>query len=324
MTAIVDSFFPLLALILLGWFLRRRSLLGAGAARELTAFVVWLALPSLLFEGISGASWQQLWQPQFVVAYAGAMVATFVLTFCCLPRAVPFADRCLDCFGATYANSGFIGIPLSVLLLGKEALIPATIATLLTAVLLFAVGIVLLELGGGNDGSGTAKSALASVRKAALAVARNPLVVATVAGGLWSATGWAMPQAPHRLFELLAGAAGPCALVSIGALLAQARAGGLDVRVAGAHRHRQAAGAARALRRAGDQGVRAAARVGDDGGAAQRAAHRHRPVHAGRVLPARRGARVAHHVRHDGAVAGERAGVDRAAALIRQRRRGPG
>ena len=216
MSAIVDSFFPLLALILLGWFLRRRELLGAAAARELTAFVVWLALPSLLFEGIAGASWQQLWQPRFVLAYAGAMVATFLATWCCLPRRQAFAERCLDCFGATYANSGFIGIPLSVLLLGKEALLPATIATLLTAVLLFAVGIVLLELG-----AGSATRPLATVGKAARAVARNPLVVGTVAGGLWSATGWTMPQAPHRLLELLAGAAGPCALVSIGALLAQ-------------------------------------------------------------------------------------------------------
>ena len=216
MTAIVDSFFPLLALILLGWFLRRRSLLGAAAARELTAFVVWLALPSLLFEAIAGASWRQLWQPQFVIAYAGAMVATFVLTFWWLPKARPFADRCLDCFGATYANSGFIGIPLSVLLLGKDALIPATIATLLTAVLLFAVGIALLELGAGSH-----TRPLASLAKAARAVARNPLVVATVLGGVWSAGGWTMPQAPHRLLELLAGAAGPCALVSIGALLAQ-------------------------------------------------------------------------------------------------------
>jgi malonate transporter len=216
MTAIVDSFFPLLALILLGWFLRRRGLLGAAAARELTSFVVWLALPALLFEGISGASWQQLWQPRFVFAYAGAMVATFAATFWWLPKSRPFADRCLDCFGATYANSGFIGIPLSVLLLGKEALVPATIATLLTAVLLFAVGIVLLEIGGGAPAR-----PLATLRKAALAVARNPLVVATLLGGLWSATGLAMPQAPHRLLELLAGAAGPCALVSIGVLLAQ-------------------------------------------------------------------------------------------------------
>ena len=217
MSAIVDSFFPLLALILLGWFLRRRNLLGAAAARELTAFVVWLALPALLFEGIAGASLHQLWQPAFVVSYAGAMVLTFLATFWWLPRTQSFADRCLDSFGATYANSGFIGIPLSVLLLGHDALIPATIATLLTAVLLFAVGIVLLELGGGAAGA----SPLASVGKAVRAVARNPLVVATVLGGLWSAGGRTLPDAPHRLLELLAGAAGPCALVSIGALLAQ-------------------------------------------------------------------------------------------------------
>jgi len=216
MTAIVDSFFPLLALILLGWFLRRRNLLGAGAARELTAFVVWLALPSLLFEGIAGASWQQLWRPQFLIAYGGAMVVTFVLSYVVLPKAQPFAERCLDCLGATYANSGFIGIPLSLLLLGKEALIPATIATLLTAVLLFAVGIVMLELGATSHGH-----PLASIAKAGRAVARNPLVVASVLGGAWAATGWTMPQAPHRLLELLSGAAGPCALVSIGALLAQ-------------------------------------------------------------------------------------------------------
>jgi len=216
MTAIVDSFFPLLALILLGWFLRRRNLLGASAARELTAFVVWLALPSLLFEGIAGASWQQLWQPRFMIAYGGAMVATFVLTYGVLPRAQPFAERCLDSFGATYANSGFIGIPLSLLLLGKDALIPATIATLLTAVLLFAVGIAMLEIGATSHAH-----PLASMAKAGRAVARNPLVVASVLGGAWAATGWTMPQAPHRLLQLLSGAAGPCALVSIGALLAQ-------------------------------------------------------------------------------------------------------
>ena len=217
MSAIVDSFFPLLALIFLGWFVRRRNLMRPGAAPELTAFVVWLALPALLFEGISSASLRQLWQWQFVVSYAGAMVLTFLATFWCLPRAQPFADRCLDSFGATYANSGFIGIPLSVLLLGREALIPATIATLLTAVLLFAVGIVLLELGGGGASSA---APLASVAKALRAVARNPLVVATMLGGAWSATGRTMPDVPHRLLALLSGAAGPYALVSIGALLA--------------------------------------------------------------------------------------------------------
>jgi malonate transporter len=227
MNAIVDSFFPLIALIGLGYLCRRRNVLGPAAARELTFFVVWLALPSLLFEAIANASLRQLWQPQFVVAFTVALVVPFLVVLWWLPTSIAFVDRCLDGFGASYGNSGFIGIPLSVLLLGKDALVAATIGTLLTAVLLFAVGIVLLEIGGSTNASPGA-----SMRKAARAVARNPLVVATILGVAWSATGLAMPVAPHRVLELLAGAAGPCALVSIGALLAQPAPPGQAVSIA--------------------------------------------------------------------------------------------
>ena len=170
MNAIVDSFFPLIALIGLGWLCRRRGFIGPAAARELTLFVVWLALPSLLFEAIANASLRELWQPQFVVACGVSMIVPFVVVTWWQPKSLDFVDRCLDGFGATYANSGFIGIPLSALLLGKDALIPATIMVLMTAVLVFAVGIVLLEIGGG-----TAASPMASVRKAARAVARKGL-----------------------------------------------------------------------------------------------------------------------------------------------------
>ena len=227
MNAIVDSFVPLIALIGLGWLCRRRGFIGPAAARELTLFVVWLALPSLLFEAIANASLRQLWQPQFVVACGVSMIVPFVVVTWWQPKSLDFVDRCLDGFGATYANSGFIGIPLSALLLGKDALIPATIMVLMTAVLVFAVGIVLLEIGGG-----TAASPMASVRKAGRAVARNPLVLATVLGMAWSAIGVPMPEAPHRVLALLAGAAGPCALVSIGALLAEPAPPGQAVSIA--------------------------------------------------------------------------------------------
>jgi predicted permease len=227
MHAIIDSFFPLIGLIGLGWLCRRRALLGPGAARELTLFVVWLALPSLLFEAIANASLHDLWQPRFVFSYSVAMILPFLGVLGWMPKSIPFVDRCLDGFGASYSNTGFIGIPLSVLLLGPQALIPATIATLLTAVLQFAAGIVLLEIG-----AGTGASRAASVAKAARAVLRHPLVLSTFAGSLWSAAGVAMPEAPHRLLELLAGAAGPCALVSIGALLAEPAPAGQAVPIA--------------------------------------------------------------------------------------------
>jgi len=85
---------------------------------------------------------------------------------------------------------------------------------------------VLIEIALGNGAS-----PLASVVKAARALAVNPLVLATALGIAWSACGLAMPEAPHRMLELLSSAAGPCALVSIGALLAEPAPQGSTVAV---------------------------------------------------------------------------------------------
>jgi malonate transporter len=214
-SAIVDSFLPLVALIGLGWLCRRRNVIGLNAAHELTLFVVWLALPSLLFDAITEVKLEELWQPEFVLSYVAGLVVPFVFILWWLPKSMSFADRCIDAFSAMFPNAGFMGVSLSLLLFGKEALLPATIAIVMTAVVLFSIGIVLLEFG-----NGTGLSPMASTRKAALALARNPLVLATVAGLAWSAGGLATPQGVHRILTLLAGAAGPCALVSIGAFLA--------------------------------------------------------------------------------------------------------
>ena len=170
MTAILDSFLPLIALMGLGWLLRRRDLLGATAARELTAFVVWLALPALLFEGVSAASWRQLWQPGYLATLAAGMAAGFVAGAWPGRGARPAIDRWLDGFGASYANTGFIGVPLCLLVFGTPALIPATISTVLTAVMLFALGIAAIELV-----SGASASPWRSLAKAGRAVGRNPL-----------------------------------------------------------------------------------------------------------------------------------------------------
>jgi predicted permease len=107
-------------------------------------------------------------------------------------------------------------VPLCLLVFEEPALIRATISTVLTAVTLFALGIAAIEFV-----SGGSTSPWGSLAKAGRAVVRNPLVVATLAGMAWSATGLAMPRAPQRVLALLAGAAAPCALASIGASLAE-------------------------------------------------------------------------------------------------------
>ena len=125
---------------------------------------------------------------------------------------------------AGYANTGFLGIPLCLVLFGRESLPPVIIATLLTACLLFAIVIVMIEVD--RHGRGDFGHALGKV---SLTLLRNPLLVAPVLGMIFAATGLPLPLPVDRFAILLGNAASPCALVAIGLFLAQ-QSGGHDNR----------------------------------------------------------------------------------------------
>ncbi len=52
---------PIFALVFAGWLTRRIGVLGPNATTELNRFVVYLALPALLFDITSHAHWSDLW-----------------------------------------------------------------------------------------------------------------------------------------------------------------------------------------------------------------------------------------------------------------------
>jgi predicted permease len=226
MQAVLNSVFPVFALIATGYFCARRGILGVTATDSLNRFVVWLALPALLFEAMANITWRQLDHPGFVAAFGGAMAATFLLSFVLGargPGAHRLADRSIQGLDAAYANAGFMGIPLCLAALGRDALVPAIIAVILTACVLFAGAIVLIEMDLGEQ-----PGLLASLRKVGRSLARNPLLVAPTLGLLaavaQSLVHAGLPGPVLRFVTLLGGAASPCALVAIGLFLAQSQA----------------------------------------------------------------------------------------------------
>ena len=70
MSSILAIIFPVFGLILAGWLCRRLRVLGPAAAAELGRFVVWLALPAMLFLSMAKADWRQLYQPAFTATFA--------------------------------------------------------------------------------------------------------------------------------------------------------------------------------------------------------------------------------------------------------------
>ena len=183
MKLVVEAVLPLFALILAGYVCGRRGVLGAQAIDSLNLFVVWLALPALLFQALAEARWSELtsrrsWPPSRSACWRRSSRGS-----CCSRGrgGRPLPDASIEALAASYPNTGFMGIPLCLAVFGRAGLQPAIIATILTACLLFGLSLALIEIGlaaGARAGS--------AIAKAAATLARNPLLVAPALGALFA------------------------------------------------------------------------------------------------------------------------------------------
>ncbi len=221
MSSVLNVLLPIFALILVGYLCRRTNRLGPTAASEINRMVVWLCLPALLFTATATATWEQIWHPGFVLAFTLSTLTMFVITLLIRrKKAGHFADASIDALSASYANTGYIGIPLCVMVLGPNGLEPALIASLLVVCVLFGIALVCIETGLQSEAQ-----VHRIVIKVLCALAKNPLVVSPVLGACWAYSGLPLPDALNKFLSLLGAATTPCALISLGLFLAQKQQG---------------------------------------------------------------------------------------------------
>ncbi|MBO1074311.1 AEC family transporter [Roseomonas marmotae] len=217
MGSILGVVLPVFGLILLGFLARRGGWLGPNTMAELNRFVVWLALPAMLFHVMAHTAWSILWQPGFVAAFGLASMGLFAVTLALRLRAArPLPDASIEGLNAAYPNSGYMGFPLCLMALGPQSLPLVTIGMIMTVCVLFALAVVCIEIGLQEERRPARLAA-----KVGLALAKNPLLVAPAMGALVSGTGLPLPEALDSLLKLLGAAASPCALVALGVFLAQ-------------------------------------------------------------------------------------------------------
>jgi malonate transporter len=211
---ILNTALPFFALIFCGYAAGRFKLLSGASIAGVNAFVFYFALPTFLFNLMATSPIGEVPIGSFVAAYLGTGLAVFA-TAALLGRAL-FRVRPGE--AAVLGNTGYMGLPLVAAAFGDPAVIPLAIGLTLEATVLIPLTIILIEASKGLGGG--LSHLLSSV---AGAMARNPLIVAIFAGGLFSTTGLGLPTPIENFTELLGGAAGPCALFALGATLAGQR-----------------------------------------------------------------------------------------------------
>lgn len=213
MRAILEIALPFFAIIAVGYLARRGRLLDDPAVAGLNTFVLYIALPPLLFAKVATAPLDRLFDPRWFAAFYGVALGLFAIVFLVGRRAGADSGRAaFQALAAIWTNSGYMGIPLLLTAFGDHAAIPAVLALVFDNLITAPIAIAILE---GRGGGG----ALAVFRQVLRGLARHPLILAVVPGFAIAILGLELPG-PLLAFTSLAGAAAaPAALVALGASL---------------------------------------------------------------------------------------------------------
>lgn len=222
MLQILSVTFPFFALVLAGYVAAYRRVLPLEAIPGLNGFVLYFALPCMLYRFGSTTPIAQLLDLSVLVVYllcALAMVA-FALAMS-LNRRIRWNDASLGALVAAFPNSGFMGVPLLVALLGPLAAGPVILSIMVDMVITSSLCVALSRL---DEGEGHGRAAVFDAgRKALKGVAANPMPWAILLGALASYTQFSLPAPVEKTAWLLADAASPVALFTIGAVLARSQ-----------------------------------------------------------------------------------------------------
>lgn len=226
MQAILSVTFPFFALILCGYLAAHRGVLPALAIPGLNAYVLFFALPCLLFRFGASMPFSQLIDPVLISIYALSAVTLVGLTVLLTVKWAPdgpgvsLKDAAFGALVAAFPNTGFMGVPLLVALVGPAAAGPV-IGTVLTDLILTSTLCISLAQAHQHRAAqaGEGSTAWATAQRSFRGALTNPLPWAIGLGALASAFALHWPSPIELMIKMLADSATPVALFTIGAVL---------------------------------------------------------------------------------------------------------
>ena len=214
--------FPFFALVLAGYLAAHRRMLPLEAIPGLNGFVLFFALPCMLYRFGSTTPIAQLLDASVAGVYllCALVMVAFAVAMTMNSR-IRWNDASLGALVAAFPNSGFMGVPLLVALLGQASAGPAILTMLVDMLITSSLCVALSRL---DEGEGHGRAAMIDAGKKALkGVAANPMPWAILGGAVASYTQFTLPGPVEKTVWLLADAASPVALFTIGAVLARSQ-----------------------------------------------------------------------------------------------------
>ena len=223
MLAVLSITAPIFILIGLGFLSARVGLVNREQVRGMGTFVIYFALPALVFKALAERSLSEVLNGPYLAAYAMASLSLFGIGLLVARRwrGLNLSSSAILAMGMAVPNSGFVGYPIAVMVIGPTAALAMALGMLVENLLMIPLALAIAEAGRQGGQGWTV------VRETALRLLRNPLIIAIVLGLGMSLLELRLPVVPARVIEMLAAASAPVALFVIGATLNGMKAGGM-------------------------------------------------------------------------------------------------
>ncbi|MFE6362154.1 AEC family transporter [Streptomyces sp. NPDC057806] len=206
MQGVLTGFAVIAVVIAVGYGIGRRGHLGEHGREVLTKLAFHVASPALLFTTLAGTDLSVIFSSRLLVTAlsTAAMAGVFVAVAVVRRWGVGYATIGALC--SSYVNSGNLGIPIAVYVLGDASLVAPVL--LFQLVLVTPAALTVLDLSGEGDKGPLWRRLLTPLR--------NPIAVGSLAGVLVSATGVRIPAPVLDPLTLIGGMSVPAVLLAFG------------------------------------------------------------------------------------------------------------
>lgn len=230
MLSILSITAPIYLLIGLGYLSVRMGLFEKPEMRTFGKLVMQICLPALLFRSLASRPLDEIFNGTYLLAYGGGSLLMFSLGRWVAARWLKKSPQHSALFGMgmSCSNSGFMGYPIILQLLGPEVAVPFALTLVVENLIMLPLGITLID----TDGQDKA-SRRAEIKAIFNRLVRNPVVMAIPLGVLFAAMGWHLPGPVDKPIQLMASAASPIALFVIGGVLVGLKVSGMAREIVG-------------------------------------------------------------------------------------------
>jgi len=203
---VLTGFAVIAVVIGVGYVIGLRGYLGDNGREVLTKLAFHVATPALLFTMLARADLSVIFSSRLLITALSTLAAASVFIVVGVVRRWGAGRTTIGALCSSYVNSGNLGIPIAVYVLGDASLVAPVL--LFQLIVVTPVALTVLDL--------TSTGEKGPLWRQLITPIRNPIAVATLAGVLVAATGLSVPAPVMDPLTLIGNMSVPAVLMAFG------------------------------------------------------------------------------------------------------------